>query len=98
MVSKTIRHGKVTLKRQAVPRPAFSIFAETVLEVYKAFDRLPAEACVPDGWPPYDTATVRSVFIIGPDKQLNLSMTYPMNVGRNFAEVLRACQTALSFR
>jgi thioredoxin-dependent peroxiredoxin len=33
---------------------------------------------------------VRSVFIIGPDKQLKLSMTYPMNVGRNFAEVLRA--------
>jgi alkyl hydroperoxide reductase subunit AhpC len=33
---------------------------------------------------------VRSVFIIGPDKQLKLSMTYPMTVGRNFAEVLRA--------
>jgi len=37
-----------------------------------------------------DSATVRSVFIIGPDKQLKLSMTYPMTVGRNFAEVLRA--------
>jgi alkyl hydroperoxide reductase subunit AhpC len=33
---------------------------------------------------------VRVVFIIGPDKKLKLSMTYPMNVGRNFAEVLRA--------
>jgi alkyl hydroperoxide reductase subunit AhpC len=33
---------------------------------------------------------VRSVFIIGPDKKLKLSMTYPMSVGRNFAEVLRA--------
>ena len=33
---------------------------------------------------------MRSVFIIGPDKQLKLSMTYPMNVGRNFSEVLRA--------
>jgi len=33
---------------------------------------------------------VRAVFIIGPDKKLKLSMTYPMNVGRNFAEVLRA--------
>ncbi|MCB2135637.1 MAG: peroxidase, partial [Rhodobacteraceae bacterium] len=32
----------------------------------------------------------RAVFIIGPDKKLKLSMTYPMNVGRNFAEILRA--------
>ena len=39
---------------------------------------------------PNDTATVRSVFIIGPDKQLKLSMTYPMTVGRNFVEVIRA--------
>ena len=51
---------------------------------------LPAEAYLPDGRTPNDSATVRSVFIIGPDKQMKLSMTYPMNVGRNFAEVLRA--------
>jgi len=51
---------------------------------------LPAEAYLPDGRTPADSATVRSVFIIGPDKQLKLSMTYPMTVGRNFAEVLRA--------
>ena len=43
-----------------------------------------------DGRTPIDTATVRSVFIIGPDKQLKLSMTYPMTVGRNFAQVIRA--------
>jgi alkyl hydroperoxide reductase subunit AhpC len=51
---------------------------------------LPADAYLPDGRTPADSATVRAVFIIGPDKQLKLSMTYPMNVGRNFAEVLRA--------
>jgi alkyl hydroperoxide reductase subunit AhpC len=45
---------------------------------------------LPDGRTPNDTATVRAVFIIGPDKKLKLSMVYPMNVGRNFAEVLRA--------
>ena len=45
---------------------------------------------MPDGRTPADSATVRSVFIIGPDNQLKLSMTYPMTVGRNFAEVLRA--------
>ena len=37
-----------------------------------------------------NTLTVRSVFIISPDKKLQLTMTYPMTVGRNFAEVLRA--------
>ena len=43
-----------------------------------------------DGGILIDTATVRSVFIIGPDKQLKLSMTYSMTVGRNFAQVIRA--------
>lgn len=70
--------------------PTFPIIADTGLEVSKAFDMLPSEAYLPDGRTPNDTATVRSVFIIGPDKKLKLSMTYPMNVGRNFAEVLRA--------
>jgi alkyl hydroperoxide reductase subunit AhpC len=51
---------------------------------------LPADAYLPDGRTPADTATVRSVFIISPDKKLQLTMTYPMSVGRNFAEVLRA--------
>jgi hypothetical protein len=58
--------------------------------VSKAFDMLPAEAYLPEGRTPADSQTVRSVFIVGPDKKLKLSMTYPMNVGRNFAEVLRA--------
>ncbi|MEJ6392901.1 peroxiredoxin [Gymnodinialimonas sp. 2305UL16-5] len=71
-------------------KPTFPIIADPELEVSKAFDMLPAEAYLPDGRTPNDTATVRSVFIIGPDKKLKLTMTYPMNVGRNFAEVLRA--------
>ena len=71
-------------------KAGFPIVADTGLELSKAFDMLPAEAYLPDGRTPADSATVRSVFIIGPDKQLKLSMTYPMTVGRNFAEVLRA--------
>lgn len=70
--------------------PGFPIIADEGLEVSKAFDMLPAEAYLPDGRTPAHSATVRSVFIIGPDKQLKLSMTYPMTVGRNFAEILRA--------
>lgn len=68
----------------------FPIIADEELKVSKLFNMLPAEAYMPDGRTPADSATVRSVFIIGPDKQLKLSMTYPMTVGRNFAEVLRA--------
>ncbi|MEQ8294433.1 MAG: peroxiredoxin [Roseovarius sp.] len=71
-------------------KAGFPIIADAGLEVSKAFDMLPAEAYLPDGRTPADSATVRSVFIIGPDKQLKLSMTYPMTVGRNFGEVMRA--------
>ncbi len=68
----------------------FPIIADADLKVAKLFDMLPADAYLPDGRTPADSATVRSVFIIGPDKQLKLTMTYPMTVGRNFGEVLRA--------
>ena len=68
----------------------FPIVADEALEVSKAYDMLPAEAYLPDGRTPADTETVRSVYIIGPDKKLRLTMTYPMFVGRNFGEILRA--------
>ncbi|WP_372615128.1 peroxiredoxin [Aquicoccus sp.] len=68
----------------------FPIIADTSLEVSKAFDMLPAEAYLPDGRTAADSASVRSVFIIAPNKKVQLIMTYPMSVGRNFAEVLRA--------
>jgi alkyl hydroperoxide reductase subunit AhpC len=71
-------------------KAGFPIIADEDLVVAKAFDMLPADAYLPEGRTPADSATVRAVFIIGPDKKLKLSMTYPMNVGRNFAEVLRA--------
>ncbi len=74
----------------------FPIIADEGLEVSKLYDMLPTEAYLPDGRTPADSATVRSVFIIGPGKKLLLSMTYPMTVGRNFAEVLRALD-ALQF-
>jgi len=68
-------------------KAGFPIIADIDLTVSKLFDMLPAEAYLPDGRTPADSATVRSVFIIGPDKQLKLSMTYPMTVGRNFSEI-----------
>jgi alkyl hydroperoxide reductase subunit AhpC len=81
---------KGDIEKVAGTDAGFPIIADAGLEVSKAFDMLPAEAYLPDGRTPADSATVRSVFIIGPDKKLKLSMTYPMTVGRNFAEVLRA--------
>ena len=81
---------KADIEKTSGAPAGFPIIADEDLAVAKAFDMLPAEAYLPDGRTPADSATVRSVFIIAPDKQLKLSMTYPMNVGRNFAEVLRA--------
>ena len=84
------RKWKADIESYAGTKAGFPIIADTSLEVSKAFDMLPAEAYLPDGRTPANTATVRSVFIVSPDKKLQLSMTYPMSVGRNFAEVLRA--------
>jgi len=81
---------KKDIEKVAGTKAGFPIIADIGLAVSKAFDMLPSEAYLPDGRTPNDSATVRAVFIIGPDKKLKLSMTYPMNVGRNFAEVLRA--------
>ena len=68
----------------------FPIIDDSSLTVAKLYDMLPAEAVLPEGRTPADSATVRTVFIIGPDKKVRLTMTYPMSVGRNFAEILRA--------
>jgi len=81
---------KVDIESTSGSKAGFPIIADEDLTVAKAFDMLPAEYALPDGRTPADSATVRVVFIIGPDKKLKLSMTYPMTVGRNFAEVLRA--------
>jgi len=84
------RKWKSDIESYSKSKAGFPIIADSGLEVSKLFDMLPAEAYMPDGRTPADSATVRSVFIIGPDKQLKLSMTYPMTVGRNFAEIVRA--------
>jgi thioredoxin-dependent peroxiredoxin len=69
----------------------FPIIDDTSLTVAKAYDMLPADYYLPtEGRTPANTATVRTVYIIGPDKKVRLTMTYPMSVGRNFAEILRA--------
>lgn len=81
---------KLDIEKVGGATAGFPIVADDGLKLSKAFGMLPADAYLPDGRTPADSATVRSVFIIGPDKQVKLMMTYPMTVGRNFGEVLRA--------
>jgi alkyl hydroperoxide reductase subunit AhpC len=81
---------KADIEGYASAKPGFPIIADEDLEISKTFDMLPADAYLPDGRTAADSASVRSVFIIAPNKKLQLIMTYPMSVGRNFAEVLRA--------
>ena len=92
-VDSVADHGKWQRDIEAFAgQPAdFPIIDDTSLTVAKAYDMLPAEYYLPpEGRTPANTATVRTVYIIGPDKKVRLTMTYPMSVGRNFAEILRA--------
>jgi alkyl hydroperoxide reductase subunit AhpC len=68
----------------------YPLIGDPMLAIAKMYDMLPAEAgdsCV--GRTPADNATARSVFVIGPDKKIKATITYPMSTGRNFMEVLR---------
>lgn len=70
--------------------PNYPIIGDTDLKVARLYDMLPAEeGGSAEGRTPADNATVRSVFIVGPDKKIKLMITYPMSTGRNFDEVLR---------
>lgn len=68
----------------------FPMIGDTDLAVSKLYNMLPAEeAGTSEGRTAMTNATVRSVFIIGPDKKIKLMLTYPMTTGRNFDEILR---------
>lgn len=72
-------------------RPNYPLIGDANLEVAKLYDMLPADAGDrSEGRTAADNATVRTVFVIGPDKLIKLMMIYPMSTGRNFDEVLRA--------
>ena len=68
----------------------YPMIGDPELKVAKLYDMLPADAGdTTDGRTAADNATVRSVFVIGPDKKIKATLTYPMSTGRNFDEVLR---------
>jgi len=70
--------------------PNFPMIADTDLNVSKLYGMLPADAPgTSEGRTPADNATVRNVFVIGPDLKVKLILVYPMTTGRNFDEILR---------
>jgi alkyl hydroperoxide reductase subunit AhpC len=73
----------------------YPLVADPELKIVKAYDMLPEAGDTCEGRTPADNATARSVFVIGPDKKIKATLTYPMSTGRNFDEILRlldSCQ------
>ena len=68
--------------------PNYPIIGDADLTVAKLYEMLPAEA-TPGKRTPSDNATVRTVFLVGPDKKIKCMLFYPMTTGRNFDEVVR---------
>ena len=70
--------------------PNYPMIGDTDLKVAKLYGMLPADtAGTSEGRTPADNATVRAVFVVGPDKKIKLALIYPMSTGRNFDEILR---------
>ena len=68
----------------------YPMIGDRDLSIAKLYDMLPAEeAGTSEGRTPITNQTVRTVFVIGPDKKVKLMLTYPMSTGRNFDEILR---------
>jgi thioredoxin-dependent peroxiredoxin len=82
--------------------PNYPLIGDPELKVAKAYDMLPEGAgATSHGRTPADNATVRSVFVVGPDKKIKAMLTYPMSTGRNFDEVLRlldSCQLTARYK
>ena len=76
--------------------PNYPMIGDTDLKVSKLYGMLPADLPgTSEGRTPANNATVRNVYIIGPDKQIKLMIAYPMTTGRNFDEILRVIDSML---
>ena len=72
----------------------YPMIGDPELKVAKLYDMLPADSGnTSQGRTPATNATVRTVFVIGPDKKIKLMLSYPMSTGRNFDEVLRVLES-----
>jgi thioredoxin-dependent peroxiredoxin len=85
-------HGKWALDIEETQghKVNYPMIGDPTLEIAKLYDMLPAdEGSTSEGRTAATNATVRTVFIVGPDKKIKLTLSYPMSTGRNFDEVLR---------
>ena len=92
-VDPVARHAEWAedIKETQGTAPNFPMIGDTDFKVSKLYDMLPASTSGDvDTRTANDNATVRNVFVIGPDKKIKLVLVYPMSVGRNFQEILRA--------
>jgi alkyl hydroperoxide reductase subunit AhpC len=91
-VDPVSNHRKWTADIQDVGGYAvnYPLIGDPELKIAKLYDMLPADAGdSSDGRTPAQNAPVRTVFVIGPDKRIKLTLAYPMTTGRNFDEVIR---------
>jgi len=92
-VDPVASHGKwsVDIEETQGHKVNYPMVGDPELKVAKLYDMLPADAGnTSEGRTAANKATVRTVFLIGPDKKIKLMLIYPMSTGRNFDEVLRA--------
>jgi alkyl hydroperoxide reductase subunit AhpC len=92
-VDPVTNHGKwaADIEETQGHKVTYPMIGDTDLKVAKLYDMLPEGAgTTSEGRTAADNATVRTVFVIGPDKKIKLMLIYPMSTGRNFDEVLRA--------
>ena len=77
-------------------KPSFPIIADTEMKISQLYNMLPTSIeGNSEGRTAMDNQTVRTVFIVGPDKKIKLCLTYPMTTGRNFDEILRVIDSML---
>ena len=91
-VDKVSDHGKWAQDIQDVSGATvnFPMIGDPELKVAKLYDMLPADAGESsEGRTPANNAPVRTVFVVGPDKKIKLTLAYPMTTGRNFDEIMR---------
>ena len=92
-VDPVVNHGKwaADIEETQGHRVTYPMIGDSDLNVAKLDDMLPEGAgTTSEGRTAADNATVRTVFVVGPDKKIKLMLIYPMSTGRNFDEVLRA--------
>jgi alkyl hydroperoxide reductase subunit AhpC len=97
-VDKVSDHSKWAqdIKDVSGSEVTFPIIGDFDLKVAKLYDMLPGDegdSC--EGRTPANNAPVRTVFIVGPDKKIKLTLAYPMTTGRNFDEIIRVLDSML---